>query len=62
MSFDPISVLDPRSNSSKYCSMDVYPAVVAGRIKTRVRLDFVTDPALFAGGQNPIFEKVSDVF
>jgi hypothetical protein len=36
--------------------MDVYPAVFAGRVETQARLDFVADPVLFAGNQNPIFE------
>jgi len=42
--------------------MDVYPAVSAGRVKTQFRLDFVADPALFAGNQNPIFQMASTFF
>jgi hypothetical protein len=36
-------------NSSKYYSMDVYPALFAGRVKTLIRLDLVADPAFLRG-------------
>ena len=40
MSFGPNPALGFCFKSSKYFSMDVYPAVFAGRIETQVRLDF----------------------
>jgi len=40
--------------------MDVYPAMFAGRVETRARLDFVADPALFAG--NRLFLGASNNF